>query len=89
LLNSQKQFSYYTTPGFPAWWGGGWQGGWGWGWDGGQTFYQDNFAEIRAKQSEVIRNGAADREAVSKAIADERNTIRRRMLEKFKVDFKG
>jgi hypothetical protein len=64
-----------------------WYPGWSWGAWPGNTYYSDNFAEIRSKQAEAVAKGEADRTAIWSQIEHERQGIRQKMLERFKTDF--
>jgi hypothetical protein len=85
MLESQKQFQYYTPPPTPVFMGGGGFGGFGFNIP--ETQYQDNFGEIRGKQAEVIKQGAAEREKLWQTIDADTSTIRQKMVERYKVDF--
>ncbi len=84
-LESQKYYRYYTPPVTPIYMGGGRAGGFGFAIP--ETQYQDNFAEIRGKQENVIRQGAADRDKLWQAINEEMVAIRQKMSEKYKAEF--
>jgi hypothetical protein len=86
VLQSQKRFEYFNTGVQPVMFGGG-GGFFGWGWQLPQTFYQDNFAEIRTKQAEAIQRGYSDRNKIWQTMDAEADAIREKMREKFKVDF--
>lgn len=99
-LEGQKYWYYYEDPwtlnyGWNnGWWGRrpgrtgvpGW-GGWSWGVTPGNTYYYDNFAEIYAKQREAIGKGEEDRNKIWSEIEQRRQEIRRRMAEKYQMDF--
>jgi hypothetical protein len=85
VLESQKAFQYYQPPVTPIWMGMG--GPRSWGVSVPPVQYQDNFDEIRARQMEVIQQGAAEREKLWQAIDGELPVIRQKLTEKFKVDF--
>lgn len=86
VLESQKYYRYYTPPPTPVFMGGG--GGFGgFGFSIPETQWQDNFAEIRSKQAEVVQQGAAERDKLWQSIDAESAAIRNKMVEKYKVDF--
>lgn len=85
VLESQKAFQYYQPPVTPIWMGG--SGPRNFGVSIPPAQYQDNFAEVRARQMEVIQQGAADRERLWQAIDGELSVIRQKLNEKFKIDF--
>jgi hypothetical protein len=57
------------------------------GWGGGGAAISSNVPEIRVKQAELANSLAPEREKVWKVIDDDRETVRQKMAEKYKVDF--
>ena len=93
LLNNQVQTNVDVQPayynGFDWWWGGAWT-------VGGQPYYygqpvnvqvNSNLPEIRAKQAEVVAEGAPERDKLWSMIMKDRNDMLEAMTKKYGEEF--
>jgi hypothetical protein len=101
MLQGQRRFVInYNPPIGGMWgpgWGPGWGGGWGrgpwgargwgmWGFQPGSFSTEDNFAQVRQAQAEVIQAGAKDREQVVAQMESDAKAIRELMKKKLGID---